>query len=188
MTKTPTPLATYSLISLCVLVGLLTLFGSRNPELVNALLLTDQAWSQPWRLITPAFLHFGLIHIAFNMLWLFMLGKPIERYFGSIRLLLLVLITGLSGNLSEFMVSGPRFGGMSGVVYGLLGYIWMFSLLQPRGPLRMPMSIVVQMLIWFVLCWTVFKDHIANYAHTAGLLSGIILGVIDGKTQVRRNH
>ena len=55
-----------------------------------------------WRLITPIFLHFGIVHFIFNSLWLSMLGSRIERLSGSIHLILLVLISGLVSNLAQF--------------------------------------------------------------------------------------
>ena len=86
-----------------------------------------------WRLITPIFLHFGIVHFIFNSLWLSMLGSRIERLSGSIHLILLVLISGLVSNLAQFWWSGAaNFGGMSGVVYALLGYIWIAHKIVPQ--------------------------------------------------------
>jgi GlpG protein len=131
---------------------------------------------QVWRLITPIFIHFGVIHILFNMLWLFDLGGVIERMQGSRRLGVLVGITGVVGNMAQFWWSGPDFGGMSGVIYGLLGYVWIQGRINPRAGLILHQQIAIMMLAWFVLCWTGLIGSVANMAHTMGLVSGLILG------------
>ena len=183
------PIVTYTLMGICIVVALFTNVGKSNPDLVMSLMIDNplsrqpqQLWqTQPWRLITPIFLHFGFLHILFNLLWLNMLGKSLESFFGASRLLLVVMISGLAGNLAEYVATGPGFGGLSGVVYGLLGYFWLYSQQHPQGPLRMPFFILAQMLLWFFLCWSGFIGQIANYAHTGGLVAGLILGTIDAK-------
>ena len=80
-----------------------------------------------WRPVTPIFMHFGIIHILFNMMWLKELGTMIEFKNGSLKMLLMVLIIAVVSNVGQDYYKGPYFGGMSGVVYGLFGYIWMKS-------------------------------------------------------------
>ena len=84
-----------------------------------------------WRLFTPMFLHFSIMHIVFNMLWLRDLGSMIEARQNSFVLLILVLPIAAGSNCAQFFFSGPVFGGMSGVVYGLMGYIWIRGKLDP---------------------------------------------------------
>ncbi len=78
---------------------------------------------EPWRLVTPIFLHFGMMHILFNMIMLWQLGIPVERAIGSLRYALLVLAIAIPSNFSEYLWDlhllneGIRqFGGMSGVL------------------------------------------------------------------------
>jgi len=131
-----------------------------------------------WRLFTPAFIHFGIIHIAFNLLWLYQLGSAIEQRQGSQRMLILVLIIALLSNLAQFLWSGPLFGGMSGVVYGLLAYLWVQGKFNPAAGLWLDKTTTIMMLIWFALCWTGLVGNIANMAHTVGLVCGAILGLV----------
>jgi len=142
---------------------------------------------QYWRLVTPAFLHFGWLHIAFNCLWLWELGRRVERVIGHVNTLLLCLVIALVCNVSQFVYSGTiLFGGMSGVVYGLLGFAWIAALLQPRWSAMRPMqAVLVVMLGWLLVCMVGLVEalgfgRIANAAHLAGLLSGIALGALFG--------
>lgn len=130
-----------------------------------------------WRLWTPLFLHFGIAHIAFNMLWMWQLGGPLERRLGIPELLILIAVVGLLSNLAQYYFDpASLFGGMSGVVYALLGYFWMQGRFNPRFGMALRRPIVVMMLIWFVVCWVGLVGNIANMAHTAGLLLGVIWG------------
>jgi len=135
-------------------------------------------------LFTPVFLHAGAMHIIFNMLWLRDLGSMIEGRQSSLHLLLLVLVIAALSNLGQFYVSGPRFGGMSGVVYGLLGYIWIRGKLDPASGLYLHSSTVSMMLIWFFLCIgsnyfpMPLLGSIANTAHAVGLGTGMAWGYL----------
>lgn len=133
---------------------------------------------QVWRLVTPMFIHFGLWHLLFNMMWLKDLGSMIERRQGMWLLGVFVLVTSVASNVAQFAWSGPSFGGMSGVVYGLLGYAWLRGHFDPRSGLSLDKRIVVWMGIWFVLCLTPVIPGIANAAHAAGLAVGCAWGFL----------
>jgi GlpG protein len=131
-----------------------------------------------WRLVTPIFMHGGPLHIVFNMFWLYDLGTLIERKLGSIRYLFLVLVIAVVSNLAQFVMSGPFFGGMSGVVYGLFGYAWIRGRLDPTCGLYLRPDIVFWMLGWFALCAAGVIGGVANWAHGGGLASGAALGYL----------
>jgi rhomboid protease GlpG len=131
-----------------------------------------------WRLITPIFLHFHILHILFNMLWLKDLGTLIERKHSTWLLAAMVLIMGISSNIGQYLMTGPAFGGMSGVVYGLLGYIWIRGRFDPRAGYRLRQDIVYLMGIWYLLCFTGLIGAIANTAHTVGLVVGVAWGYL----------
>jgi GlpG protein len=139
-----------------------------------------------WRLITPIFLHFSEMHLIFNALWLWVLGTRIEARVGSAGLLAVIMITGLFSNFSQFIWhSSTPFGGMSGVVYGLLGYLWMRAKFDPDPRLFLPPALMGMMVFFLVLAMTgalnMFAGGgIANAAHLGGLLSGLALGLFAG--------
>jgi GlpG protein len=131
-----------------------------------------------WRLITPIFIHFSLLHILFNMLWLRDLGGMIEGRQSTGKLAILVLAIAVCSNLGQFLVGGPVFGGMSGVVYGLLGYIWMRGKFDPGSGLFVHPVTVGMMIIWFFACFTPIVPHVANAAHGVGLVMGVAWGYL----------
>ena len=132
---------------------------------------------QVWRVITPIFIHFDVLHLAFNMWWLVVLGTQVEMLRGPWRMLGLTLLFAIFGNLAQYYFSHPLFGGMSGVVYGLFGYIWMKSRYDPGSGLYLTQNTVRWMLIFFALCFTGLVGPVANTAHGVGLAVGVIVGV-----------
>lgn len=166
------------------MVALVSRLGA-SKDVLDALFIADSdgggltaiASGQLWRLITPIFIHFSIMHIVFNMMWLWDLGKLVEMRRGTVFLAAFVVIDGMASNLAQYLVTGsPHFGGMSGVVYGLLGFVWMQGRYNPQFGYELTKPTVVMMLVWFVLCWAGMLGPIANWAHTAGLLIGAIWG------------
>lgn len=129
-----------------------------------------------WRLITPIFVHYGVIHFAFGCYVVFLFGSQIETRRGTRRFLALVLILAVLPNVGQYLWSGPMFGGMSGVNYGLFGYAWMKTRFQPELGIYVDQSTVMMLMVWFFLCTTGFVGPIANAAHAVGLLTGIAIG------------
>lgn len=140
-------------------------------------LLEDLRQGQVWRLVTPIFIHFGVLHILFNMMWLYDLGRMIEFRRGTWRLVLLVLTIAVLSNLAQYAWSGASFGGMSGVVFGLFGYVWMKSYFDPSAGLHIHPTNVMLMLVWFVICTLGWVGSIANWAHGVGLAVGVAWGL-----------
>ena len=137
---------------------------------------------QAWRLVTPIFLHAPLasnpFHLLFNMFWLFDLGGMIERRLGSLRFALLVAFIAIASNYGQYLVTGPAFGGMSGVVFGLFGYAWVRNRLDPSVGLYMNPNTAFWMMLWFVACAVDIIPNVANWAHGVGLAAGALLGCV----------
>lgn len=135
-----------------------------------------------WRLVTPVFLHFGLLHLAFNMLWLWELGRRIESTRGPLTMLALLVLTGAGGNIAQYLYDGTvMFGGMSGVIYGLLGYAWAWTRMGAQPTVALPPGVMAAMLIWLLVCMSGVVEAIgfgaiANAAHAGGLALGALLG------------
>ena len=161
----------------------LTLADLRGSDRSIADGFTALTRGEVWRLVTPIIIHFGPLHLLFNLLWLKDLGPTIERRWSSLTLLLLVLVSAVVSNIAQFVVNwdlanGLRFanalsGGMSGVVYALLGYLWIRGRAEPSAEVRLPPMVVWMMLGWLVLCMTGTLGHVGNVAPLVGLVVGM---------------
>ncbi|MHB8535320.1 MAG: rhomboid family intramembrane serine protease [Sulfuricaulis sp.] len=185
---------TVALIAICVAISVMSNMGASR-QMLKPLYITalgDQGLSEIrageiWRLITPVFLHFGPLHLLFNMMWLWDLGRLLEQRRGTWFLGGFVLAVGIVSNLVQYGLTGfPFFGGMSGVVYGFLGYTWMQGRHNPRFGFVLHKQTVVTMLGWFVLCWAGLLGPIANWAHTTGLCAGVFWGYLTRVEKLQR--
>lgn len=133
-----------------------------------------------WRFVTPAFLHFGIFHVLFNSLWMWDLGRRLELFLGRWQFLLFFVLTAAAANVVQYVWSGSaNFGGMSGVVYALVGFIAVRQRLAPHPLVTVPSALIGFMLFWLVLCMTGAVDYfisgsVANAAHVGGLVAGAI--------------
>jgi GlpG protein len=143
---------------------------------------------QVWRLVTPILIHFGALHLLFNMMWLVDLGWKVERRRGSLYMLWLVLLLAIPSNLAQYLAGGPSFGGMSGVVFGLVGYVWARNRFARGMEYPVPPQTMTLMLIWFVVCVLGLVGPIANWAHGVGLVTGGVWGWAMATWQRRRRR
>lgn len=146
---------------------------------------------QIWRLVTPIFIHYGWSHLIFNLICLYSFGSSIEDRRGSLFMLLLVLTLAVTSNVGQAVEQVVRqqyvpFGGISGVCYGLLGYLWVKHKFDTRERYFLSPGTTFIAMLWLVLC--ILGDippfdrllpemfrHVANSAHVVGLLTGAVL-------------
>ncbi len=175
---------TWAVLLLCVLATLLTKSG--DSPLIRYFLFE---WSlithgEVWRLISPVFVHFTLmnsaiLHLLFNgVIWLNFAGA-IERTEGSKRLAGIFFLSALVSNACAYWAYGPFFGGLSGVVYALVGYLWARSRSLAQYRPLMPMPTFIAFGIFLLAGYTGWLGPIANAAHLGGVITGVIyaLGV-----------
>ena len=141
---------------------------------------------QWWRFITPMFIHFSWLHIVFNLLWVWEIGRKIEFTNSAVVLFVAVIAASLAANVTQYLLSGPSlFGGMSGVVFGLLGHSLIWSRLVPWKDVGLPSGIYIFMLVYLVVGFTGVIDllglgSLANGAHLGGLIGGFATGGLAG--------
>ena len=112
-------------------------------------------------------------------MWWWQLGGSIEQVTGKFSLINLFVVSALVSNVGQFMVDGPSFGGLSGVVYALVGYVWWLGWLMPEKGLSLSKPIIGFMLFWLLLGYTsLMPINVANTAHLLGLLSGCMLAYL----------
>lgn len=145
---------------------------------------------QIWRLFSPCILHGGFFHILFNMLWLWLLGRPIEERIGLQKTALLILAAGIFSNTAQYLMSGALFLGFSGVIMALASFIWMRQRIAPwegypvnRATISFLFLFIgaifaLTLVSFFLQIFTQvpFSPSIANTAHIVGGLIGACLG------------
>jgi len=131
------------------------------------------------RTITPMFLHFGELHLIFNMLWLWYFGRQLEPLRPAWIYPAVVLLTSFVANTAQYLLGGgSNFGGMSGVVYGLVGYAWILHRFSPRSGLLLNDQMFLFFVIMLVAMEVFASSWIATAAHLGGLLAGLFLGIV----------
>ena len=197
------PLA-FALIVLSIAVTVLAHF---YPPLFGWLRFSVRAWSverdwhdtgfaaiergEIWRLVTPIFLHGGLFHLFFNVTAMRYLGERVEMRKGTWRFALICVVAAIGGNVGQFFVKMQgNFGGISGVVFALAGYLWIKGHTDPGDGLSLDQRSVNWMLGWFLLGIiapmtaqtnpppTGFPYNMANAAHGVGLAVGMAFGLL----------
>ena len=147
--------------------------------------------NQWWRLITPIFIHFSFAHLAFNCLWIFILGEKIENTDGSLIFILLVIFSAILSNcLQYFWTETSLFGGLSGVIYGLIGFCMIIEFDTQYERYKLPPALYLFMIVWLLLGFAGILDlfgfgSVANFAHLGGLISGILFAMIYKNIYVR---
>jgi len=210
-----------AMILASILVGVLTGFGDSNHALIGFLQFNGGAalgevndngdlmvpilpvWQhvqmgQVWRLVTPIFIHFGVFHLVFNMMWLYDFGGQLENRLNSLKFLAIVLAVAALSCIAQVVVASwwegtqmfptvGSFGGMSGVNYGLFGFLYIRTQRFDDRYVLHPTTITL-MFIWLFLCmaWNQIPrewvgkglGHVANAAHVGGLLVGMGLAYL----------
>jgi membrane associated rhomboid family serine protease len=134
---------------------------------------------QLWRLVTSIFLHLDVLHLAFNLYWLWVLGTPVERIYGHAKTLSLFVLLALGSSSLDFAFDRGGVG-LSGVGYGLFGLLWIVSERDERFRGAIDQRTVKLFIAWFVICILATVAHIfavANIAHGAGAALGALVGL-----------
>ena len=183
----------FYIIALAIFLTLFTNFGlnnflepllfiktNLNSSFENTYLINNE-W---WRLIAPTFVHFSMTHLVFNCLWIYILGSRIEKLDGLSIFLFIFILTGILSNAGQFFWTQQYlFGGLSGAVYGLLGYCFIIELDGRHGRYGLPEALYLFMFIWLLVGFTGVLNsfgfgNVANTAHLVGMIAGFIIGLI----------
>ncbi|MFV1966998.1 MAG: rhomboid family intramembrane serine protease, partial [Pirellulaceae bacterium] len=198
---------TLTLIGLCVVIGLVTnMGGNRSGTPMRKLLFVDvtrlklletfrmATWEdkayeirrgEVWRLFTPALVHYGPMHLAFNMIMFYQLGSLIEERRGAWRLALMIVAMAVISNVVQSLVpyswdGSPIAAGFSGVVFGLFGYVWLKSIHAPELGMAISRNAVFILMLWLFLGISGVLGqlglHVANWSHGIGFLVGAAIG------------
>ena len=145
--------------------------------------LPEIAQGEFWRLLTPALLNVDVLPLLFNLLLLLHLGSMIESCVGAGRLGFLFIVIGVLSNLAQFYVSGPAFCGGAGILFGLLGYVWIRGRLDSASGLFLRPHVVAMMLVFYIVGMAgsasgLFKLSLGTTAQVTGFALGLLWGFL----------
>jgi len=138
----------------------------------------DISSGEYWRIVTPVFLHFGPVHLIFNILWFWYLGAQVELHQSRGWLLFITLLIAMTSNVVQaYFSAGAIFGGLSGVVYGLFSYVWLTGRLDKNSKVRLPdvlfaIITVLMLLSPLGIFDIILNAEIADAAHISGFITG----------------
>lgn len=171
------PLATAAIFLICLLTLLWTEFFDDTGALILRFGMSQAALEngEIYRFLTSMFLHGGWLHLVSNSIYLYYFGVRAERLLGTVRFLLLYLVSGVCGSLCSLLLgAGGLSIGASGAIYGLLGA--MLLLTKKRGAVYTGMSYTTMLLLAIsAICLGFFEPNVDNLAHIGGFLGGILV-------------
>lgn len=180
---------TVFLTALCLLIYLLQLSGFNNEvlEFAHYPAYPDED-VQLWRYVTHSLVHLSPLHILFNLVWWWIFGGAIERVCGSRTLIVLYLVSALLSGMAQNLASGPAFFGLSGVVYAVLGYVFVADKFGSRRRFDLPQGFFNMLLVGIAVGFMapLIGIQMGNTAHISGLTVGCLFGFFAAKSSARR--
>lgn len=172
---------TMAVMIACILVFvLMNVVGDQTVMMWLAWPYDSSVQFEAWRYFSHALMHFSVLHILFNLLWWWYLGGAVEKRIGSGKLVVITAISALLSGFIQHQFSGPWFGGLSGVVYALMGYVWLRGERDPDSGIYLQRGLIIFSLVWLVAGWfDLFGMSIANGAHVTGLVVGLAMAFVD---------
>lgn len=133
-----------------------------------------------WRMVSSLFLHVDFLHLTFNMLAFYQLGRVIYEYYGSRMLLVFYIVTGLAGSLLSiiFLNEFVPTVGASGAVFGLIGVLVAGSMKRTRYGVELPFRTqdILPLAIYAFIFGLLPNSGVNNFAHLGGFLAGLAFG------------
>ena len=182
---------TATLTLLCLLVAVISVLGSQvgrveflfypllDPRGLLPLLADIDSLSDALRTLTPMFLHFGELHLVFNLLWFWYFGKQLEPIHPRWLFLLVIVLLSFISNTAQYLaLEYNNFGGISGVLFGLVGYAWIIHSLMPLSRVDLNNTMFAAFVVIMVLMEIFAGSYVATAAHVGGLIAGLLLGLV----------
>ena len=179
-----TPIVSYAILGITVVVSFLAL-QPEGSDLLRLLELDKGLGNgEWWRLVSPVLVHGSILHLAFNMYFLYLVGPLVEQLYGSARFLVLYVLTAATASLASFLLGPGPSVGASGALFGLCGVLLVGRALHRpvlQGQQRAIMSqigFLVVINLVFGFGFNSLGGNVDNFAHLGGLAGGLWLGLL----------
>lgn len=185
--QTFSPVATWAILAATVAVGLASLLSEQTGELLFSLLALDKEavrQGELWRLLTVVLVHGNVLHLAFNMYALYIVGPLVEALYGRVLFVAFYLVSAAAGSVASYLIVENPSVGASGAVFGLFGLLMLATFVHRTAAGHQARSlsgqiailIVFNLAIGFGIGGGFMGGRIDNAAHVGGLLAGAWLG------------
>lgn len=170
------PIVTYLLIALNVILYIIPVLTNSYDTIINNFCVYGPLIKagQYYRIITGAFLHGGILHLAFNCYALYVIGSQLESYLGKVRYLIIYLFSAVTASLFSMIFNSNPSIGASGAIFGLMGALVYFGY-HYRVYLGNVLKSQIIPLILFNLLIGALSTGIDNFAHIGGLIGGLLI-------------
>jgi GlpG protein len=169
----------YPVTAVTALLAIIATLAWWDGKEVSFLLCSfEVSQGEVWRLVTTALLHVDVIHLGFNLYWLWVFSTCLESVFGHWRSLAVLLLFAITSSSAEYTLAEGGVG-LSGIAYGLFGLLWILSRRDQRFANTVDGQTIVLFVAWFFICIALTKANvmaIGNVAHGAGFITGLLLG------------
>ncbi|QLB12326.1 GlpG protein [Bisgaardia hudsonensis] len=178
---------TFFVTALCVCIYLFQLIGIEEEILILFHFPADTSQrGDIWRYLTHTLVHLSPWHILFNLTWWWIFGSAIERQLGIGKIVSIYIIAGIMSGIIQNYFSGYAFFGLSGVVYAVLGYVFIVNKFTPNNQFDVPNGFLIMLIVGIILGFIspLIGINMGNAAHITGLVTGLILGAVHCKFKV----
>ena len=169
----------YPIVSgtIALAVGVTLAWWSGKVEISSLFASAEIRRGELWRLLTSVLPHANILHLAFNVYWIWVFGTLAEEIFGHAKTFAIFVLLAVASNGAEYAFLDGGVG-LSGIGYGLFGMMWMLSKRDRRFDGVIDQSTITMFVVWFFICIasTVAGYPIANVAHGVGAIAGALLG------------
>ena len=178
----------YSVFLLALLMIGIFILQQMFHQVTESLLLTQNAFHEPWRFITAIFIHGSYQHILFNLFGLILFGFILEQIIGTKKFLWVFFTTGILANLISIFFY-TRSLGASGAIFGVIGTLTILRPLLTVWAFSLPMPLFLASVLWVVgdIIGFFVPSDIANLAHLSGIGIGLLFGIMFLLAQPRKN-
>ena len=181
--KPKKPVMTSFLIAINIIIYVLMVLTDNTEDFINKFAVYGPfiiKYNEYYRLITGAFIHGNIFHLAFNCYALYIIGSQIESFMGKYKYIIIYLFSAVGASLLSIVISKYPSIGASGAIFGLMGSLIYFGYHYRVYLGTVIKSQIIPLIVVNLIIGFIFNGQIDNYAHIGGLISGIFITMAVG--------
>lgn len=165
---------------IAVMAIVLTLLMGSGYDVRGLMFLPHAFFGEPWRMVTWILPHGGVLHLVFNVYWLWVFGAFLEELFGPFKTVVLIVATAVVSGFLQFVMVGPNFIGLSGIIYAMFGFFVVAKRVNIAYARTIDSATEQVLGAWFFIAIVLDQlgqMSIANWVHGGGFVVGAFFGL-----------